>query len=194
MWKMWKRQSAQKWDAIKYFICVIEFRWVIVLRHLKSGSEGRRRIQKNRAPTFSSAQWKPNKFSSPIKSATHFMDEKRSFHVLTIRLSWYAFSFIAFFAPTIFSSLPRVSVRRCACLALYWLVEQSNIFSVFSLLLHYSFRCHFCSIYLNCGKKRKHKRVGKMRWRECNVFEMSNKFLKIFSVFFVGTLLHCIRR
>lgn len=76
MWKMWKRQSAQKWDAIKYFICVIEFRWVIVLRHLNSGSEGRRRIQKKSSTNFFFGTMKTKQVFEPDKKCHAFYGRK----------------------------------------------------------------------------------------------------------------------
>lgn len=84
---------------------------------------------------------------------------------------------------------------------LYWCKSQVIIF-VFSLLLHYSFRCHFCSI-LSKLRAQKQAHIGrscvytKNTMEKCNVFEMSNKFLWLrsqieYSLIFMHTSTHVV--
>lgn len=134
----------QKWDAIKHFICVIEFLWVIV-RIKKQTHHTRITTKKINKTSF---QWRRTKMPRILRT-------KNIISCVAIRRpSWYAFSFI--FAR-FFSLVSLYSLHRRAHVP----SMRQVIFFVFSLLLHYSFRCHFCSIYLNCKNTMHRARIPK---------------------------------
>lgn len=155
----WKTKRWQKWDAIKHFICVIEFLWVIVLAILKA----RNTSNKNIAHFFLSLSFKSiqneNKTSSrPIKKCHAFYERKKAptAHYFMCCHSAFLICIFIYFRLSFFLSfraiaIAAVAVRR-ACLA-FIVRGASNIFRVlFTSPLFISL-----SFLFNLSKLQKHE-------------------------------------
>lgn len=159
------QQRWQKWDAIKHFICVIEFLWVIVLKQRQKNAT-RICTTKTKQVLVPTAQKKT--VTSEKKKCHAFYERIALFHICVQPHSAcdsMHFPFICVQSVFFFSGCGFCDRRPCT--------ESNIFFFVFSLLLHYSFRCHFCSIYLNCEKctmQRVQSAKSKAR-KKCNVFE-----------------------
>lgn len=99
------------------------------------------------------------------KNATHFMDE---IHYFMCCHSAVLICIFIYFRSIFFVVVAAV-IAHVHCI----LVWSKQYFFVFSLLLHYSFCCHFCSIYLNC--KNAMQRIEKKK-NICNVFKTMGCF------------------
>lgn len=118
------------------------------------------------------SHWKQNKFSAHKKCHAFYKRKKNNefFHVLpfgnVLDMHFLLFLLEFFFFSWLHAICCLVLLLQLVAHVLRLYVEQV-IFFVFSLLLHYSFRCHFCSIYLNCKNTRETR--TKTRQRVWNV-------------------------
>lgn len=133
------KRRWQKWDANKHFICVIEFLWII--EHKKENSLHPIHYNENKKHVFVAKE--------DEKKCHAFHERTTLFHALPVGcLDMHFHLFSLSFSLSI-------SFGRSLACSFFLSLRIHNgmrqvIFLVFSLLLHYSFRCHFCSIYLNC--------------------------------------------